>query len=294
MVFVLAYFFNTLLVVWHQNYMSISIGTVMRFVLWIGIFFNSICHAYQCVSPEDIYTETDIVKGRSAIFSANEKRVWFYSHPHASCKQKEIFIVKGDLVYVFSLYNGFYYVEYVSQKGKSVYGWINKEGLVPYNLHSSNAGGKISIADFSIYVNEHWISINTISELLSNITGKHETFFVGSYPNAVGGLYKYYSHIYPFGEVISSNVSYDKRMQNIDNSYRLTSILISEHGYVTARGIGVGDTVIDVKDKYKSKNLLDDGSRLTYRLGNYFISYDIKDGLVSTINIGQEFPDEKS
>lgn len=56
----------------------------------------------------------------------------------------------------------------------------------------------------------------------------------------------------------------------------------------------MGDTVIDVKEKYKSKNLLDDGSRLTYRLGNYFISYDIKDGLVSSINIGQEFPDEKS
>lgn len=59
-----------------------------------------------------------------------------------------------------------------------MYGWINKEGLVPYNLHSINAGGKISIADFSIYVNEHWISVNTISELLSNITGKHETFLL--------------------------------------------------------------------------------------------------------------------
>jgi len=81
--------------------MGISIGTVMRFVLWIGIFFNSTCYAYQCVSPEEIYTETDIVKGRSAIFFANEKRVWFYSYPNASCRQKEIFIVKGDLVYVF-------------------------------------------------------------------------------------------------------------------------------------------------------------------------------------------------
>ncbi|MFQ2194962.1 hypothetical protein [Aeromonas jandaei] len=273
----------------------------MRFFLvFVVVFiFNSTSYAYQCLSPEEVpasqlHAKTDIVPGGSAIFSANEKRVWFYSYPNASCRQKEIFIVKGDLVYVFSLYNAFYYVEYVSQKGNSVYGWVNKEDLVPYNLHSINAGEKISIADFSIYVNERWISINTISELLSNITGKHETFFVGSYPNAVGGLYKYYSHIYPFGEIISSNVSYNKRMQNIDNSYRLTSILISEHGYVTARGIGVGDTVIDVKDKYKSKNLLDDGSRLTYRLGNYFISYDIKDGLVSSINIGQEFPDEKS
>ena len=186
MVFVLAYFFKYIvgcLASKLYEYIDRYCNT-LRFLDWD--FFNSFCYAYQCVSPEDIYTETDIVKGRSAIFSANEKRVWFYSHPHASCKQKEIFIVKGDLVYVFSLYNGFYYVEYVSQKGKSVYGWINKEGLVPYNLHSINAGGKISIADFSIYVNEHWISINTISELLSNITGKHETFFVGSYPNAVG------------------------------------------------------------------------------------------------------------
>lgn len=101
MVFVLAYIFKYIvscLVSKLYEYID-RYCNALRSLDWD--FFNSICYAYQCVSPEYIYTETDIVKGRGAIFSANEKRVWFYSHPHASCKQKEIFIVKGDLVYVF-------------------------------------------------------------------------------------------------------------------------------------------------------------------------------------------------
>lgn len=273
----------------------------MRFFLFffvIMFFLNSTSYAYQCASPEEVsssqlHTKTDPVKDGSAIFSANKKRVLFYSYPNTSCQQKGIFIVKGDLVYVFAHYNGFYYVEYVSQKGKSVYGWVNKEGLTPYIFHSITLNENLSIADFSIYRDESWISINTISELLGDKAGKHEVSFIGSYPNTVGGIYKYYNHIYPFGEIISSNFLYDKRMQNIDNSYRVASIQLSDHGYVTARGIGVGDTVNDVKNKYKSKNLFDDGSALTYKLGNYFLSYNITDGLVSSIHIRYETSDEK-
>lgn len=268
------------------------------YLLFVVMLFSSTSYAYQCVSVEgapfsQLHTMTDVVKGSSAMFSANKKKVWFYSYPNSSCKQKEIFIVRMDLVYVFAAYNGFYYVEYVSQKGKSVYGWVNKIDLAPYNNYSVSPGERMSIADFSIYIDDRWISINTASDLLWDIPGRHEVLFVGSYKNTVGSLYKYYSHIYPFGEIVSSNFLYDKRMQNVDNGYRLTSILLSKHGYVTARGIGIGDTVSDVRYKYKSKDLLDDGSTLTYRLGNYFISYNIKDGVVSSINIGYEFPNQK-
>ena len=56
------------------------------YLLFVVMLFSSTSYAYQCVSVEgapfsQLHTMTDVVKGSSAMFSANKKRCGFIHIP---------------------------------------------------------------------------------------------------------------------------------------------------------------------------------------------------------------------
>lgn len=60
--------------------------------------------------------------------SSND-RLYFYSAPDEKCKLKKTFIIKGDLVDAYSIYNGFVYVIYFTNANEDVVGWVKLKGL---------------------------------------------------------------------------------------------------------------------------------------------------------------------
>ena len=264
-------------------------------LLLFVVFFHSFGYAHQCIPPKDDSSSPVIFKakplgGINSYFVAKKHRAYIYSYPDVACRQKNLFIIDGDLVYGYAHYSDFYYMEYITRKGDSIYGWVNKSDLEPLHMVEIRGRPEISIADFAIHNSKQWIAINFALDSLSKIGHNNASSFIGDFPNQAGGLYKYYSYSYSFGDIVVSNVLYDKRMHDIDDGYRIQSIHLTNKEYLTARGLTVGDSIEDVINSYKPIDPFGNDSSLIYKLGNYSIEYRITNGRISTIDISLEIP----
>lgn len=56
-------------------------------------------------------------------------RLYFYSAPDKKCKNSKVFLVPGDHVIVYSIYNGFLSAAYFKSNGDSVDGWLDTSQL---------------------------------------------------------------------------------------------------------------------------------------------------------------------
>ncbi|QKJ85705.1 hypothetical protein PMPD1_0733 [Paramixta manurensis] len=56
-------------------------------------------------------------------------RLYFYSAPDVACKNKDTFIVPGDVVNAYLDFNGYYSVMYFRGDGSQVEGWVKSSRL---------------------------------------------------------------------------------------------------------------------------------------------------------------------
>lgn len=85
---------------------------------------NKIAIKNQRKTPSDV----------SEYMIKNAGRTYFYSAPDESCKIKELFIVQGDLVNVYTDYNGFSSIMYLKKNGESITGWVHSDTLKPTRI----------------------------------------------------------------------------------------------------------------------------------------------------------------
>lgn len=189
----------------------------------------------------------------SAFSTAVKKKVMLYNAPDRNCPKENTFIIKDDNVYSLKKYADFILAQYVTTSGEDVFGWIPHSELKEFNptnaLHNNN---QINIIDFIVIKNKEWIGIGSFysNKLYGIDEDETGSSYIGDFPNAVGGLYKYTMHSYKDISLISSNANYDKRKYTIDDDYIISAINLETPAYSTLRGIKVGDPADKVFKAY--------------------------------------------
>ncbi|MFC0178768.1 hypothetical protein [Thorsellia kenyensis] len=108
----------------------------MKIFIYITVFLLSFFLNYS-ISANTDYCEKLNNQERGVLISSNKyvyqvvgnSKAHFYTAPSEECKQNEIFLIKGDLVYVYTSLNGFYSVMYISKSLGLIDGWIKEDRL---------------------------------------------------------------------------------------------------------------------------------------------------------------------
>lgn len=232
----------------------------------------------------------------NAFSTAAKTKVMLYNAPDRICQKENTFIIKGDNVYALKKYADFILAQYVTTSGKDVFGWIPQSELKEFNptitLHNNT---QINIVDFIVIKNKRWIGIgsfysNKLSGIDEDETGSS---YIGDFPNAVGGLYKYTMHIYKDISLVSSNANYDKRQYTIDDDYIISAINVETPAYSTLRGIKVGDPADKVFKAYPANQAQITPEKISYTLGDMYLDFTLKANKVASINMGIPIPGEE-
>jgi SH3-like domain-containing protein len=103
----------------------------MRDLFLIALFFsplsswgdckeiNAISEQFQSIIPTSESTYVVIGHGKN----------YFYTAPDESCKLKNLFIIKGDIVNVYAEYKDYSSVLYFKKNGDPVSGWIHSDSI---------------------------------------------------------------------------------------------------------------------------------------------------------------------
>lgn len=231
------------------------------------------------------------------VFStAGKTKVTLYNAPDRTCPKENTFIIKDDNVYALKKYADFILVQYVTISGENVFGWVPQSDLKAlYPTISFNNNAHIDIVDFIVIKNNKWIGIgSSYSNRLSEIDeGELETSYIGDFPNAVGGVYKYTMHSYKDISLVSSNANYDKRQYAIDDDYIVSAINLETPVYSTLRGIQVGDPADKVFKAYPVNQAQIMPENISYTLGDMYLDFTVKANKVASINMGISIPGEE-
>lgn len=92
--------------------------------------FSSWGECHDINSRAEIYQNV-ISTSESGYVVSDNARVYFYSAPDERCKIKDLFIIHGDLVDVYSEYKGFLSVIFFKKNGETVDGWVHSSSIKP-------------------------------------------------------------------------------------------------------------------------------------------------------------------
>lgn len=213
-----------------------------------------------------------------------------------SAQKKTPLLLKVTMYMPSKKYADFILAQYVTTSGKDVFGWIPQSELKEFSptitLHNNT---QINIIDFIVIKNKKWIGIgsfysNKLSGIDEDETGSS---YIGDFPNAVGGLYKYTMHIYKDISLVSSNANYDKRQYTIDDDYIISAINVETPAYSTLRGIKVGDPADKVFKAYPVNQAQITPEKISYTLGDMYLDFTLKANKVASINMGIPIPGEE-
>ncbi|WP_409309529.1 hypothetical protein [Pectobacterium sp. B1J-3] len=70
----------------------------------------------------------------SGYLVTEKERTYLYSAPDEKCKLKDIFLIRGDRIDVYSEYNGFLSMMYLKKNGESITGWIRSHSVKPTGI----------------------------------------------------------------------------------------------------------------------------------------------------------------
>lgn len=109
----------------------------MKKFICITVLFLLSFNSYSIFGKTE-YCEKLDTQEQGAFISTNKylyqvvgrNKAYFYSAPSMACKQNDIYIINGDLVYVYTELNGFYSVMYNSKRLGLISGWIKEDRLV--------------------------------------------------------------------------------------------------------------------------------------------------------------------
>jgi hypothetical protein len=96
------------------------------FIALIYFYMLSPCHAFECNTDASELNDRVLIpsnqSGREVITST---RSYFYTAPKSTCANKQLFLIKGDVVDAYFDYGDYTYVMYINLKtGEDTTGWL--------------------------------------------------------------------------------------------------------------------------------------------------------------------------
>lgn len=86
----------------------------------------------QCGELNNIATKNgEQISSESSGYKVSAGRSYFYTAPNEKCKNKDLFIVKNNMVNAYLNYNKFSSVIYFKKNGESVSGWVHTDSITP-------------------------------------------------------------------------------------------------------------------------------------------------------------------
>lgn len=116
-----------------QARLDILIMKIILLSILILTSFNNfadenICEKYNLISDKE---KAIIDSSKSGHRIIGNERAYFYSSPNVNCKEKDLFLIKDDLVNAYVVYNDFTAIIYLDKKGNVLTGWIISDRLTP-------------------------------------------------------------------------------------------------------------------------------------------------------------------
>lgn len=212
------------------------------------------------------------------------KRSYFYLSPTNDCKEKDLFLIKGDKVTSYMAYNGFEFISYINKGGGIVSGWMLSSNLI--NETTSNII-KINKNDFFIYTTKGQVALDSSFETFYKSWGQHqenqesdEHYFIttGTTP------YKAFYRAYPDFNLIISNTNHAIKNRDFDD-YRISTIKLTNGRTITSRGAHIGSTRESVLNKYGHPNE-EENKELAYIVSDMKLDFVFNESsLVSSITL---------
>jgi len=106
----------------------------MRFFVLIFLSLSAMSHANTNFNCDAEDTKASLAAAKfhppETHYVVGSGRLYFHSAPVIVCKDKNLFVVPGDYLYVYSEYADWYQVMFVNPKtGKEAEGWVQKNRL---------------------------------------------------------------------------------------------------------------------------------------------------------------------
>ncbi|EMN4129498.1 MULTISPECIES: hypothetical protein [Providencia] len=89
---------------------------------------KDICQKFKVISDK----ERDLIDSSQSGYKViSEGRSYLYTSPNINCKERNVFLIKNDLVNAYAVYRDFTFIMYLNKDGEIIVGWITSSQLVP-------------------------------------------------------------------------------------------------------------------------------------------------------------------
>ncbi|EMC4263707.1 hypothetical protein VEL57_004193, partial [Cronobacter sakazakii] len=203
-------------------------------------------------------------------------KTFFYSAPNDDAKNSNVFLIRNDNFSGFLSSGRFEFGQFIKKDGRKVIGWLKKDDLAET---TGNISTEINGGDFSIYSPNGSIDLSTPFEVFYKSwgrCGKNEQLETGMWSGFISKgdrNYKYFDYYWKGFSVRSSNINHEQLGDDFD-SYRITTITVTNNKYITSRGIYVGMSKDEIIKAYGKP------SRISKSLISYSFNHNSLDFLL--------------
>ncbi|HEM8137525.1 TPA: hypothetical protein U2M34_000375 [Providencia rettgeri] len=105
-----------------------AILLTLIFVSFNNLADENICQKSKLISEQEGAIINSFKSGYKVIGNG---RAHFYYSPNVNCKEKNLFLIKDDLVNASIVYDDFTSIMYLNKNGQVIDGWIKSNRLTP-------------------------------------------------------------------------------------------------------------------------------------------------------------------
>lgn len=217
------------------------------------------------------------------------KKVFFHSSPENGSKVKDLFLIPGDKFESYLNANGFSFGNFFRKDGSVVMGWLKSDALT---AQAEPTIRPLNEADFRICSPNGEVVLDEYYEKFNNKWGrcaKSEQLESGVWSNYISKgdeIYKYFMSYWKGFTIRSSNINY-KAMGSDFDTYRITTVALTNKKYMTNRGLSLGMTLSDVINAYGEPSERNT-NEVIYIFKNYTLEFGLKDNSISGIMMNEE------
>jgi hypothetical protein len=251
----------------------------MKKLLFILI---AICSFHSYASCDESWKKSDYEQNINSYKVLN--KTFFHSTPDDNSKNSKLFLINNDSFVGFLKSGRFEFGRYARKDGSIVMGWLKDDAL----SETENVNKpEINDSDFSIYSPNGSIDLSSSFEDFYKIwgkCGKNEQLETGAWSNYISKgdeTYKYFDHYWKGFTIRSSNINYKQRGSDFD-SYRITTITITNNKYITSRGVYVGMTKNEIINAYGAPASIDK-NEINYSFKNNTLTFTLENDVIKNI-----------
>lgn len=223
------------------------------------------------------------------LYQTNEK-TFFHSTSDDLSINKRLFLISGDIFIGYLANQNFEFGRYTREDGSIALGWLKKSSLAQSPKEIKNKKS-INKNDFIIYSPAGNIVLNASFEDFYRTWGECvknkqlEAGLWGNYISKGDKNYKYFDHYWKGFMVRSSNINYEQSGSDFD-TYRITTISVTNDKYMTSRGIYVGMSNENVRNAYGEPSSENQDLK-RYTLNNLTLDFTLENNIIKTISMDE-------